>query len=94
MEEYGKHVLTIEGRKKLQLEGVQHVGSFDEQEITLDTNMGFLQLKGEGMHITNLNLDKGSLVVEGFINGLEYIEGKSTRGNKSKSKGFINRILK
>lgn len=94
MEEYKKHVLTIEDRKILQLEGVQHVGNFDEQEITLDTNMGFLQLKGEGMHITHLNLDEGSLVVEGFINGLEYIEGKSTRGNKSRGKGLINRILK
>ncbi|MEG6520646.1 sporulation protein YabP [Desulfotomaculum sp. 1211_IL3151] len=94
MEEYKKHVLTIEGRKTLQLEGVQHVGSFDEQEITLDTNMGFLQLRGEGMHITHLNLDEGSLVVEGYINGLEYIEGKSTRGNKSRGKGLINRILK
>lgn len=94
MEEYGKHLLSIEGRKKLKLEGVQHVGSFDEQEITLDTNMGFLQLKGEGMHITHLNLDQGSLVVEGFINSLEYVEGRTAKGTKAKGKGFINRLLK
>jgi len=94
VEEYGKHVLSIEGRKKLQLEGVQHVGSFDEQEITLDTNMGFLLLKGEGMHITHLNLDQGSLVVEGLINGLEYIEGRSAKGGKAKGKGIMNRLLK
>ncbi|ABO48668.1 YabP family protein [Desulforamulus reducens MI-1] len=94
MEEYEKHILSIEGRKKLKLAGVQHVGSFDEQEITLDTNMGVLQLKGEGMHITHLNLDEGSLVVEGYINGLEYIEGKSTKANKARGKSFINRILK
>lgn len=94
MEEYGKHILSMEGRKKLTLQGVQHVGSFDEQEITLDTNMGFLQLKGEGMHITNLNLDQGSLVVEGFINALEYVEGRSAKGAKVKGKGLINRLLK
>lgn len=94
MEESGLHVLAIEGRKKLKLEGVQHVGSFDEQEITLDTNMGFLKLNGEGMHITHLNLDEGSLVVEGFINGLEYIEGRSAKGSKARGKGLINRILK
>ncbi|SHK35364.1 sporulation protein YabP [Desulforamulus aeronauticus] len=94
MEEYGKHVLSIDGRKILKLEGVQHVGSFDEQEITLDTNMGFLKLKGEGMHITHLNLDEGSLVVEGFINALEYVEGRSAKGGKARGKGFINRILK
>ncbi|CCO08631.1 sporulation protein YabP [Desulforamulus hydrothermalis] len=94
MEEYGKHVLSIEGRKILKLEGVQHVGSFDEHEITLDTNMGFLQLKGEGMHITHLNLDQGSLVVEGFIHGLEYLEGRTAKGSKARSKGFIHRLLK
>lgn len=94
MEEYGKHVLSIDGRKKLTLAGVQHVGSFDEQEITLDTNMGFLQLRGESMHITHLNLDDGSLVVEGYINGLEYVEGKSAKGTRAKGKGLINRLLK
>ena len=94
MEEYGKHMLSIDGRKKLTLEGVQHVGSFDEQEITLDTNMGFLKLSGEGMHITHLNLDDGSLVVEGYINGLEYVEGKTAKGTKARGKGLINRLLK
>lgn len=94
MEEYGKHILSVEGRKKLTLEGVQHVGSFDEQEITLDTNMGYLKLKGEGMHITHLNLDAGSLVVEGYINGLEYVEGRTAKGSKARGKGIINRLLK
>lgn len=94
MEEQGKHFLSIEERKKLTLNGVQHVGSFDEQEITLDTNMGFLKLKGEGMHITHLNLDQGGLVVEGFIHGLEYIEGRTAKGGKARGKGIINRLLK
>ncbi|AQS57868.1 sporulation protein YabP [Desulforamulus ferrireducens] len=94
MEEHGLHLLTIESRKKLKLAGVQHVGSFDEQEITLDTNMGFLKLSGEGMHITHLNLDEGNLVVEGLINGLEYVEGRSSKGSKARGKGLINRILK
>lgn len=94
MEAQDKHVLNIDGRKRLMLQGVQHVGSFDEQEITLDTNMGFLQLKGEGMHITHLNLDVGNLVVEGIINGLEYVEGKTSRGARARGKGIINRLLK
>lgn len=94
MKENDKHVIVMEGRKRLSLQGVQHVGSFDEQEITLDTNMGFLQLKGEGMHITNLNLDEGSLVVEGFINSVEYVEGKSAKGARVRGRGIINKLLK
>ncbi|AEG58489.1 sporulation protein YabP [Desulforamulus ruminis] len=94
MEGKGKHFLTIDERKKLTLDGVQHVGSFDESEITLDTNMGFLQLKGEGMHITHLNLDEGNLVVEGYIHGIAYIEGRNAKGGKSRGKGIMNRLLK
>lgn len=92
VEERGKHRLEMIDRKQLSLQGVQHVGTFDENEITLDTNMGYVQLKGEGMHITQLNLDNGDLTVEGYINSIEYIEGKTAKGGKGK--GILNRLLK
>lgn len=94
MEERGKHVIEMKERKIISLTGVQHVGTFDENEITLDTNMGYVMLKGEGMHITQLNLDDGDLTVEGYINSIEYIEGKSAKGGRAKGKGILNRILK
>lgn len=94
MEERGKQKVEMIDRKIISLTGVQHVGTFDENEITLDTNMGYVALKGEGMHITQLNLDNGDLTVEGYINSFEYIEGKSAKGGRSKAKGIINRILK
>lgn len=94
MEERGKHVVQLIDRKQISLTGVQHVGTFDEEEITLDTNMGYVLLKGEGMHITQLDLDDGKLMVEGYINSIEYIEGLSTKGGRVKGKGILNRILK
>ena len=94
MEERGKHVVEMMDRKIISLTGVQHVGTFDENEITLDTNMGYVTLKGEGMHISQLNLDNGDLTVEGYINSIEYIEGKSAKGGRAKGKSILNRILK
>jgi len=83
--------LTLVDRKQLELEGVRHVGSFDEREIVLDTTMGVLYLKGEGLHISKLNLDEGTLSVQGYISSLEYKEGKSARG---RGKNMLSRIMK
>lgn len=86
------HSVSIHGRKELVLQGVQHVGSFDESEITLETNMGTLVLKGEGLHITQLSLETGSLAAEGFFSSIQYVDDRG-RG-KGKGKGLWNRILK
>ncbi len=94
MEERVNHKVEMLNRKELILKGVQHVGTFDEKEIALDTNMGYLLLKGEDLHITQLNLEAGELKVEGYINGVEYVEGKTAKGGKVKSKGILERLLK
>lgn len=94
MEDKPQNRLELTDRRRLLLEGVEYVGTFDEKEIVLDTNMGCLVLKGEGMHITELNLEKGKLAVEGYISTIEFDEGKTARGVKDKSKNILKRILK
>lgn len=89
-----KHRITITDRGWTSVEGVEHVSSFDEAEIILDTKMGVLVLKGEGLHITQLNLDSGSLVVEGFVVSIDYTDEKGAKGLKNKGKGFLERILR
>lgn len=84
--------LVLTDRKHLVVDGVEHVGNFNEKEITLDTNMGFLILKGEGMNITQLNLESGNLVVEGKISFIEFTEGKGS--SSFRGKGMLNRIFK
>ncbi|MDP3050744.1 MAG: sporulation protein YabP, partial [Eubacteriales bacterium] len=79
-------------RKLLRIEGVQHVESFTDEEIAIDTNMGFLLLAGEGLHITQLNLDAGTLVVEGYLNGIQYREAGSRQGRRGKR--ILNRLLR
>ncbi|BAF58305.1 MAG: sporulation protein YabP [Pelotomaculum sp.] len=90
MVEQAAHSISINGRKQLVLEGVRHVGSFDESEIVLETSMGALILKGEGLHITHLNLETGSFAAEGFFNSVQYVESRE----KGKGKSLLKRILK
>ncbi len=86
------HKVMLTDRKFLLVEGVRHVESFDENEITLNTTMGFLILKGEGLHIIQLDLEKGNLTAEGFFTSLLFQEDRS-RG-RVKGKNVLKRLLK
>lgn len=77
------HSLTLEGRGKARLSGVQAVSCFNDQEIVLETTEGELAILGENLHIDQLNLEDGRLDVTGGIAGLEYSErvmGRERRG--------------
>jgi sporulation protein YabP len=88
LDEHVTHSLMVSGRKHLVLQGVLRVDSFDEAEINLETNMGILSLKGEGLHITQLSLETGSLTAEGLFTTFQYME------HKVRSKGLLSKILK
>ena len=67
-----EHVLTLDGRKKAVISGVEGVDSFNEQMVVLATTAGTLTLLGEGLHVSDLNLESGRLLVDGEIAALEY----------------------
>ncbi|MBR5302027.1 MAG: sporulation protein YabP [Clostridia bacterium] len=77
------HTLTMEGRARVRLTGVETVCCFNDREIVLDTSEGEIALLGEGMHIEQLNLEEGQLDVTGEIAGVEYnghVKQKEKRG--------------
>ncbi|MDH7576665.1 MAG: sporulation protein YabP [Bacillota bacterium] len=85
--------ITLTNRERLEATGVLQVISYDAGEIVLETQLGLLILRGEGMHITHLDLAAGELMVQGSIGSLEYTEH---RGKKLKAKGknILGRLLK
>ena len=52
MEEERKSSLSLEDRKKLTLSGVLEVVNFDDEKISLNTILGNLAIKGEGLKIS------------------------------------------
>ena len=52
------HRLQLTDRQKGCIQGVKDVNSFDEKEISLVTEAGTLSIKGEGLHVTSLDLEK------------------------------------
>ena len=66
------HRLTMEGREKLTVAGVEDVERFDENCIVMSTCAGTLVVTGEGLHI-------GKLHVDGRIDGVNYEEEQPSR---------------
>lgn len=87
-----EHSLYLSDCKTMELNGVNNVSTFDEQQIILATEMGYLSIVGEGLHITMLNLDQGKVNIQGKVISLEY-KAQDT-DLKTKSKSMINRLFK
>ncbi len=87
-----QHEVVITNRETVTIRGVLHVESFDEQEVTLDTRLGTLILRGENLHIRQLDLDQGNFAVEGTVASLQY--QAPNRDARDRGKGFLERLLR
>jgi len=77
------HIINIQNRKTMVLNGVEDVVNFDEYSILMQTVSGTLSVDGIGLHIVKLNVDNGEVIIEGEINGMFYIdESEPPSGNK------------
>ena len=75
MEDTNKNYIQnvyLENREKLSISGVLDVVSFDESIVILKTEQGDLQVKGKGLHVTRVDLGKGEVDLEGFVETMDY----------------------
>ncbi|MBQ8636502.1 MAG: YabP/YqfC family sporulation protein [Clostridia bacterium] len=80
-------VLNLTNRESLNLSGVNDVLNFSDTQIELDTNMGLLLVKGDGLKIISISTEHKTAELCGRVSVLEY---KKQREKKS----FIANLLK
>ena len=68
------HHIMLEDRKHLTVSGVEDVVSFDENEITLETSLGSLVIRGADLKLGKVSTETGDAAVEGSIRELGYQE--------------------
>lgn len=73
------HSFTVKNRESAALDGVTDVDAFNEEEIQAKTDYGALTIKGEKLHIEELDLSCGKLIVNGKITALIYINDGSKK---------------
>ena len=74
--------IFLENRNKLNVTGVLDVLNFDEQMITMETELGILVVKGSDLKLNKYNLDDTELMIEGEISSLLY-DDKINHKNES-----------
>jgi sporulation protein YabP len=89
---HAMHEITIKNRNSLELSGVISVESFDSEEFLLQTEYGYLGIRGQELHIKNLDLDQGKVALEGHIFDISYLDAHLPRGEKAKN--LLGKIFK
>ncbi|KMK74497.1 sporulation protein YabP [Alkalihalobacillus pseudalcaliphilus] len=84
------HDVILKSRKQLDITGVKQVESFDNEEFLLETVMGFLSVRGQNLHMKNLNVEQGIVSIEGKIFDFVYLD----QSGQDKSKGFFGKLFK
>ena len=86
----GKHRFGMEQRRDCKITGVIEINSFDESGILMETVDGMLTIKGSGLHVGRLNLEKGEADIDGRVDSLSYAD-KSTFAKKGE--GLLTRLF-
>lgn len=81
------HNFIVENRKQFTVSGTLDVISFDEETIVLETSMGRLVIKGDGLKISSFDKSVYDLLGEGKIHAFVYTA-------QEKSGGFLSRVFR
>ena len=85
------HSINILERKNILVTGVKKIESFDDQEFLMETVMGFLALKGEGLELLKLDTLQGNVSIKGLLKSFSYIDAGM---KKEKESSIISRWFK
>lgn len=83
--------LILENREKLNISGVIEVGSFNEEVVTMKTELGELTIYGYNLKINKLNVDNSEVSIDGNIQCLEYSDKNN---GKSKNRNIFSQFFK
>lgn len=80
-----KSNIILENRRRLVLTGVIEIFSFDDEKISLNTNQGLLNIKGQELKISKLDVQSGEAIIIGLVDSCIY----STNSKKADDKESI-----
>lgn len=73
--------IMLEDRERMTVTGVEQVDSFNDNTIILVTIKGGMVIKGANLNISKLNIEDGSVKIEGNINSINYTAKEATPKN-------------
>jgi len=68
---------------------IKMIERFDQEEFSIHTSQGYLVIRGEGLKIVHLDVDKGLLTLEGNVKNVQYDENFE----ENSSKGILHKLF-
>ena len=85
------HGISLAERKNVVVTGVKKIESFDYEEFMMDTTLGFLTIRGDGLEIIKLDTYQGNVSIKWRIDSLVYTD---TGMKKMKEESFLGKLFK
>ena len=85
------HGISLSERKNIVVTGVKKIESFDSEEFLMDTTLGFLNIKGEGLEIIKLDTYQGNVSIKGRVDSMLYTDAGLKKG---KEESFLGKLFK
>jgi sporulation protein YabP len=85
------HGISLAERKNVVVTGVKKIESFDNEEFLMDTTLGGLSIKGEGLEIIKLDTYQGDISIKGKIDSFSYLEKDN---KKQKNESVFSKLFK
>ena len=86
------HSINLTERKNLLITGVKKIENFDNEEFLLETTMGFLVVKGEGLELIKLDTISGNVSIKGVVTAFSYMAENNKK--ESATTSIFNRLFK
>ncbi len=82
--------ISIKDRKVCEIEGVKKLDSFDDKEFLIDSVNGYIHVKGEGLSLGLMDMEKGLISISGKIDSLSFL----TKSKFDRKEGFFSKLFK
>ena len=82
--------ITLVERKSIVISCVKKIENFDDEEFLIESTMGYIIVKGNGLELLKLDTLSGNVSIKGKINSIAYIEDKKP----SKEEGMFSKLFK
>ncbi len=84
------HVVKMVDRKSIVISGIKRIINFDDKQFALESNMGDISIKGNGLEMIKLDTIDGTVSIKGSIDSIIYSNVKVSESLITKLFKWIN----
>jgi len=90
MENKNSFDILVQNKESVALNGVTKLDSFNHEEFLINTELGYVHIKGNNLSLGFMDMEKGTLTINGTIDSVGYVGKSKTEPKES----FLKKLFK